>query len=87
MTPAPFDDELVTVDFPYTRNGTTVTFTGISEDGERRVTFAADWRPSQGVIEALYRDELPLVSVAGWQILSTEPVDTDSPFPGTEAAR
>lgn len=74
-----FEDEgevTVTIDYPFTRHGSVVTFTGTDDQG-RLVTFGCDWRPAQGIVEALYRDELPTVTVEPWQILTIE--DTEGP--------
>lgn len=79
----PFDEDTyhVVVDYPFTRNGTTVTFNGVTTDGEHQVTFACDWRPAQDLIEALYNDEEAVANVAAWQCLSVTPVEHEAPFP------
>lgn len=75
-----FEDEgelVVVIDYPFTRHGTMVTFTGTDGTG-RKVTFGCDWRPAQGLIEALYADEQPIVSVEPWQVLTiTEPEEAE----------
>lgn len=72
-----FEDEgdlLLTIDYPFTRHGTVVTFEGKDARG-RTVTFGADWRVAQRIIEALYDDETPVVTVEPWQVLTIDEPD------------
>lgn len=79
-----FEDEgdlLVTVRYPFTRHGTVVTFEGEDSLG-RTVTFGADWRAAQDIIEALYDDREPVAAVAPWSVLTiTEPAPPAAPRP------
>lgn len=76
-----FEDEgqlQVTVRYPFTRHGTVVTFEG-EDDLGRTVTFGADWRVAQDIIEALYDDQEPVALVEPWSILTIEDPEPEPP--------
>lgn len=59
----------VTVDRIVADEGSVVLFSGLNEEGDRRITFAADHRPAQAIADALLSGEDPECYVESWQIV------------------